>query len=115
MAEAWEKKAKGGLVSGLLSRKRSKVGDFSEDDHVVTPPPPHSLAKHPASPTSSLEVITSAREETKKKKKVASKSFLPSFWDDADAATLKAHEALSVDDLSPLMAKSSNVVMLSCI
>ena len=113
MAEAWEKKAKGGLVSGLLSRKRSKVGDFSKDDHVVTPPSAHSLAKHPASPTSSLEVITSAREETKKKKKVASKSFLPTFWDDIDAVALKAYEALSMDDLSPLMAKLSSEVMSS--
>ena len=112
MAEAWEKKAKGGLVSGLLSRKRSKVGDFSKDDHVVTPPSAHSLAKHPASPTSSLEVITSAREETKKKKKVASKSFLPTFWDDIDAVALKAYEALSMDDLSPLMAKSSHIQKL---
>ena len=112
MAEAWEKKAKGGLVSGLLSRKRSKVGDFSKDDHVVTPPSAHSLAKHPASPTSSLEVITSAREETKKKKKVASKSFLPTFWDDIDAVALKAYEALFMDDLSPLMAKSSHIQKL---
>ena len=73
----------------------------------------HSLAKRPASPTLSLEVIASAGEETKKKKKVAGKSFLPSFWDDADAAALKAHEALSVDDLSSLMAKSSSEVMSS--
>ena len=79
----------------------------------MTPPSAHSLAKHPASPTSSLEVITSAREETKKKKKVASKSFLPTFWDDIDAVALKAYEALSMDDLSPLMAKSSSEVMSS--
>ena len=79
----------------------------------MTPPFAHSLAKRPASPTSSLEVIASGGEETKKKKKVAGKSFLPSFWDDADAAALKAHEALSVDDLSPLMAKSSSEVMSS--
>nr|POE90508.1 hypothetical protein CFP56_41600 [Quercus suber] len=52
LAEAQEKKVKGGIVSGLLSKKHSKTA-------------------------------------------------------------LKAHEALFVDDLSPLMAKSSNEVMLS--
>ena len=56
-----------------------------------------------------MEVIASVGEETKKKKKVGGKSFLPSFWDDADASTLKAHEALSVDDLTKL----SSEVMLS--
>ena len=79
LANAQEKKAKGGLISGLLSRKRSKVGDVSKDDPVVTPPSAHSPAKRPTSPTSSLEVIASAREETKKKKKVADKSLLPTF------------------------------------
>ena len=109
LAKAQEKKAKGGLVSGFLSRKRSKVGDVSKDDPVVTPPSTHS----PASPTLSLEVIASAGEETKKKKKVAGKSLLLTFWDDVDTATLKAHEVLSVDDLNPLMVKSSSEVMLS--
>ena len=80
---------------------------------MVTPPPAHSLAKHPTSPTLSLEVIASVGEEARKKKKVGGKSFLPTFWDGADAATLKAHEALFMDDLSPLMAKSSSEVMLS--
>ena len=110
MVEAQEKKAKGGLVSGLLSKKSPKVGDVSKDDSVVTA---HSLAKHPASPTSSLEVIASAGEETKKKKKVGDEPFLPSFWDDVNATALKAHEALSMDDLNPLMAKSSSKVMSS--
>ncbi|KAF3965772.1 hypothetical protein CMV_010068 [Castanea mollissima] len=53
LAEAQEKNAKGGLVNGLLSKKRSRTSDVSKDD-------------------------------------------------------LMAHEALSMDDLSPLMAKSSN-------
>ena len=82
LAEAQEKKAKGGLVSGLLSKKRSKVGDVSKDDPVVTPPFAHSPAKRPTSPTSSLEVIASTGEKTKKKKKkkkVGGKPFLPSF------------------------------------
>ena len=112
LVEAQEKKAKGSLFSGLLSRKHSKTGNASIDDPVMTPPLAHSPAKCPASLTSSLEVIAS-REETKKKKKVAGKSFLLTFWDNADVAALKAHEALSMDDLSPLMAKSSSEVMLS--
>ena len=113
LAEAQEKKAKGGLVSGLLSNNRLKVGDVSRDDLVVTPHSAHSLAKHLVFPTSSLEVIASAREETKKKKKVGGKPFLSSFWDDANASALKANEALSVDNLNPLMVKSSSEVMLS--
>ena len=74
---------------------------------MVTPPSAHSPTKRPASPTLSLEVIASVGEETKKKKKVGGKSFLPSFWDDVDAAALKAHEVLFVDDLNPLVARSS--------
>jgi len=106
LAEAQEKKAKGGTVSGLLSKK--KMGDASKKDPVMTLPPTHSLAKRPASPTLSLEVIAFGGEEVRKKKKVGGKSFLPTFWDDADVAALKAHEVLFMDDLSPLMAKSSS-------
>ena len=113
LVEAQEKKAKGGLISGLLSKKHSKVGGFSKNDPMVTPYSTHSLAKHLASPTLSLEVISFAGEETKKKKKVGGKLFLPSFWDNANAVALKAHEALSVDDLNPLMAMLSSEVMPS--
>ena len=42
LAEAQEKKARGGLVNGLLSRKRLKVGNASKDDPIVTPPFAHS-------------------------------------------------------------------------
>ena len=111
LAEAQEKKAKGNNVSGLLSKK--KTCDVSKKDLVVTPPPAHSSTKHPASPSSSLEVIASTGEEVRKKNKVDGKSFLPTFWDDANIATLMAHEALSMDDLNPLMAKSSSEVMSS--
>ena len=113
LAEAQEKKAKDGPISGLLSKKRSKMGDVSKEDPVVIPPPAHLPSKRPASPILSLEVIASTGKEARKKKKVGGKSFLPSVWDDADAAALKAHEALSMDDLSPLMAKLSNEVMSS--
>ena len=90
-----------------------KTGNVSKKYLVMTIPPAHSLVKRLASPTSSLEMITSSGEEIRKKKKASGKSFLPTFWDDANAAALKVHEALSVDDLSPLMAKSSNEVMSS--
>ena len=111
LVEAQEKKAKGGTVSGLLSKK--KACNISKKDPMTTLPPAHSLAKRPAFPTSLLEMIASGGEEIRKKKKAGDKSFLPIFWDDADVAALKAHEALSMDDLSPLMAKSSNEVMSS--
>ena len=113
LATAQEKKAKGGLINGLLSKKRLKVGDVSKDDPAVTPPFAHSPAKRPTSPTSSLEVIAFDGEEIKKKKKVGGKPFLHSFWDDVGVAALKAYEALSMDDLNPLMAKSSSEVMSS--
>ena len=85
LAKAQEKKAKGGLISGLLSKKRSKTSDVSKVDPIITPYPSHSPAKHLTSPTSSLEVISSTGEETKKKKKVGGKSFLPTFYDDTNA------------------------------
>ena len=107
LVEIQEKKAKGGTVSGLLSKK--KAGDVVKKDPTKMPPP----AKRPASPTSSLEMIASSGNEVRTKKKSDGKSFLPTFWDDADAAALKAHKVLFVDDLSPLMAKSSSEMMWS--
>ena len=47
------------------------------------------------------------------RRKFFSKPFPPTFWDDVDTVALKAHEALSVDDLNPLMVKSSSDVMSS--
>ena len=111
LAEAQEKKAKGGTVNGLFSKK--KVGDVVKKDPIITPSPTHSPAKRLASPTSSLEMIASSGKEIRKKKKASGKSFLPTFWDDTDIAALKAHEALSMDDLGPLMVKSSSEVMPS--
>nr|POF11031.1 hypothetical protein CFP56_13548 [Quercus suber] len=58
-------------------------------------------------------MIASGGKEIRKKKKAGGKSFLLNLWDDTNTATLKAHEALSVDDLSLLMAKSSSEVMSS--
>ena len=77
LVEAQEKKAKGGTVSGLLSKK--KTGDVSKKDSVTIIPPAHSPAKRLASPTSSLEMIAISGEEIRKKKKASGKSFLPTF------------------------------------
>ena len=111
LAEAQENEAKGGTVSGLLSKK--KISDISKKDPTTIIPPAHSPVKCPTSPSSSLEMIAFGGEEIRKKKKAGGKSFLPTFWDDIDTAALKAQEALSVDDLSPLMAKSSSELMSS--
>ena len=111
LAKAQEKKAQGGIVSVLLSKK--KASDVSKKNPVTTLPLAHSPAKRLGSPTSSLEMIASGGEEIRKKNKAGGKSFLPTFQDDADAAAWKAYEALSVDDLSPLMEKSSSEVMSS--
>ena len=90
-----------------------KTGDVSKKDLATTIPTAHSPVKCPTSPSSSLEMIAFGGEEIRKKKKAGGKSFLPTFWDDTNAATLKDHEALLVDDLSPLIAKPSSEVMLS--
>jgi len=94
-----------------LSKK--KTGDVSKKDSKTSVPSAHSPVKRPVSPTSSLEMIASGGEWIKKKKKASGKSFLPNFWDDANVVALKAYEALSMDDLKPLMAKSSGEVMSS--
>ena len=107
LVEAQEKKARSGIVGGFLSRKRQKVGDAPSGVPVVTSPSAHSPAKCPSSPTLSLEVIVSLEGGARRK------SISKSFWDDVDAAVLKAHGALSMDDLNPLMVKLSSDVMLS--
>ena len=77
LAKAQEKKAKGGTISGFLSKK--KAGDIVKKDPVTTPSLTHSPAKSPASPTSSLEMIVSGGKELRKKKKAGGKYFLPTF------------------------------------
>ena len=111
LAEPQEKKAKSGIVGGLLSRKHQKIGDTPSDVPTVTPPCTYSPSKHPPFPTSSLEVLVSSKRGARGKS--VCKPFPPTFWDNADAAALKVHEALSVDDLNPLMSKSSGDVMSS--
>nr|POE84363.1 hypothetical protein CFP56_66400 [Quercus suber] len=57
LAETQEKKARGGIIGGLLSRKSQKVGDALFGVLVVTPPSTHSPAQRLPSPTSSLEAF----------------------------------------------------------
>ena len=83
------------------------MGDAPSRVLVVTPRSAHSTTKHPPSPTLSLEVIVSLEGGARRK------SISKSFWDDANAVALKAYEALSMDDLNPLMVKSSSDVMSS--
>nr|POE46265.1 hypothetical protein CFP56_54128 [Quercus suber] len=57
------------------------------------------------------KLITSTSGASKAKKK--DKAFPSSSWDDAGAAMLKAHEVISVDDLSPLRVIPSHELMPS--
>ena len=73
--EAQEKKANGGIVSGLLSKK--KTGDASKKDFVTTLPPAHSFAKRPAFPISSLEVIAFGGKLRRRRRLMISLFFPP--------------------------------------
>ncbi|KAK9990788.1 hypothetical protein SO802_025773 [Lithocarpus litseifolius] len=105
LVEVQEKKAKVGLTGGLLTRKRQRDVEPPKDDPMVTSPVAKSVSQCPASPTSSLELIASNNGGSKAKGK--DKTPTGSFWDDARVAVLKAHKAISVDDLSPLGVKPS--------
>ena len=111
LAEAQEKKAKGGLLGGFLSRKHQGENEPSKDDVVVT----SSVAKfqdhRTASPTSSLEPIVSPRGGSKSK--AMSKVSIASFWEDTETTTQKSHVAISVEDLEPLMGKPHSELMSS--
>ena len=77
LAETQKKKAKGGLSSGFLLRKRQMENELSKDDVMVT----SSVAKfqgcRTASPTSSFELIVSPRSGSKAK--ATSKVSIASF------------------------------------
>lgn len=60
---------------------------------------------HPASPTLSLELITSSNEVVKTCGR--DKAVLGTFWDSADATVSKAHDAITVEDLKPLATRTS--------
>ena len=78
---------------------------------MLTSPIAKSIPQCPASPTSSLELIASIDGGSKPKGKY--KALPGSFWDNAGIAMLKAHEAISIDDLSPLRVRPSHELMSS--
>ena len=76
-----------------------------KDDPMVTSPVAKFVSQRPASTTSSQELIASTNNGSKAKRK--DKAPTSSFWDNGGAVVLKAHEAISIDDLSPLGVKPS--------
>lgn len=111
LAEVREKKAKGGLIGGLLTRKRQRDTETPKDDPRVTSPTAKFVPQRLASPTSSLELIAFTDDGSKSKSK--DKTFLASFLDDIRVAMLKAHEVISVDHLSPLRVRPSQELVSS--
>ena len=80
-------------------RKRQRDSKPPKDNPMVTSPVAKSKPQRPAMPTSSLELITLSNGGSKPKGK--DKASIGSFWDDTRAVVLKAHEAISIDDLRP--------------
>ena len=111
MAEIQEKKAKAGLTGGFLKRKCQQDSEPPKDDPRVTLPVAKSTPQRPASSTSSLELITPSDGGSKAKGK--DKAPTGSFWEDAGVVVLKAHEAISVEDLTPLGVRPSHKLMSS--
>ena len=85
-------------------RKCQRDVESPKDDPMLNSPVAKSAPQHPASPTFSLELIASTGGALKAKKKEKASS--GSFWDDVVVAVLKAHERISVEDLSPLGVRS---------
>nr|POF03593.1 hypothetical protein CFP56_32543 [Quercus suber] len=96
LAEVQAKKAKGGTVSGLLSKK--KVGDVVKKESTKTPPP----AKRSTSPTSSLEMIASGGVESTKKKKLVG-GFLQALGESLFASEKFLDLEKNVASLEPLI------------
>nr|POE50008.1 hypothetical protein CFP56_33350 [Quercus suber] len=69
LAEIQEKKAKGGLTGGLLTRKCQRNTETPKDDPMVASPIAKSVPQCLASPTSSLELIASTDGGSKAKGK----------------------------------------------
>nr|POE86749.1 hypothetical protein CFP56_15459 [Quercus suber] len=106
LTEIREKKSKVGLTGGLLMRKHQQDNKPPKDDPMVTSPIVKVVPQRPSSPTSSLELITDDAPKLKGKDK-------GSFWDDAGATVLKAHEVILVDDLRPLGMRPPHELMSS--
>ena len=111
LAKVQDKKAKGSLTGGLLMRKCQRDMETPKDDPMLTSLIAKSIPQCPTSPTSSLELIASIDGGSKPKGKY--KAFMSSFWEDVGVAMLKAHEAIFVDDLSPLGVRPSHELMSS--
>nr|POE83825.1 hypothetical protein CFP56_76927 [Quercus suber] len=69
------------------------------------------MPQRPTSPTSSLELITPSDGGSMAKGK--DKDPMSSFWEDAGVAVLKAHKAISIEDLTPLGVRPSHELMSS--
>lgn len=78
---------------------------------MVTLPIAKSVSQRPTSSTSSLELIVSTNGGSQAKSKGKAPS--GSFWDDAGDVVLKAHEVISIDDLSSLGVRLSHELMSS--
>nr|POE59815.1 hypothetical protein CFP56_79042 [Quercus suber] len=85
LAKAQEKKAKGGLLGGFLSRKRQRENEPSKDDVVVTSLVAKFQDRRTTSPTSSLEPIVSPGGGSKAK--ATGEVSIASFWEDTRIAT----------------------------
>ncbi|KAL0017509.1 hypothetical protein SO802_004578 [Lithocarpus litseifolius] len=79
-----EKKAKAGLIGGILPRKRQRENEPSKEEIVVTSFMAKSQDRRPASPTSSLQLIVSSGGGSKAK--ATSKVSIAFFWEDARTA-----------------------------
>ena len=111
LVEIQEKKAKASLTGGLLTRKHQRDRKPLKDDPMVTSPVAKSQPQHPTSNTSSLELNTPSDGGSRAKGK--DKAQTGSFWEDVGVAILKAHKAISADDLLPLGVRLSHELMSS--
>ena len=98
-------------MGGLQTRKRQRDNEPLKDDPMVTSPVAKSQPQHLASPTSSVELITPSNGGSRAKGKDKAQS--GSFWEDVGVAILKAHKAISADDLLPLGVRLSHELMSS--
>ena len=112
LAEVQEKNAKTGLKEGLLSKRRRKDDETSKgEDPMVTSPVTQPTFQHLASPITSLEIITPTGEVTRGRGQ--DQVVVGTFWDDVDCVVTKAHDAIFVEDLKPLMTKLSTKLVSS--
>ena len=101
--EVQEKKAKTGLKEGLLSKRHCKDDESSKGEDPVVTSNAQPTFQRPTSPTLSLELITPSNKGTKTRAK--EKLTLSTFWDEAYCVVAKVHDAISVEDLKPLMLR----------